>query len=245
MSETSKNVALVVGVGATNGLGAAIARRFAREGYHVHVAGRSAEKLKPIVAELEKAGGEASYSSGDASQAHTAANFVSNAAAKGELSVVVYNAGQNLRESIFDVTAETFEAFWRSNTLGGFLVGKAAALVLRDKGRGSILFTGASGSLRGRSGFAAFAASKAGLRALSQSMARELGPLGLHVAHVIVDGGIEGERFLSRFPEEAAKRGADGLLKTDELAQTYWMLHNQHRSAWTQEIDLRPWAEPF
>jgi len=113
------------------------------------------------------------------------------------------------------------------------------------RGRGTILFTGASGSLRGRASFAAFAAAKAGLRAVAQSMAREFGPQGLHVAHVVIDGGIGGARLLSRFPELKEERGVDGLLEIEAIAETYWQLHRQHRSAWTQELDLRPWVEKF
>ncbi|MCW5747973.1 MAG: SDR family oxidoreductase, partial [Alphaproteobacteria bacterium] len=129
--------------------------------------------------------------------------------------------------------------------LGGFLVGREAAKRLVPRGAGSIFFTGASGSLRGRAGFAAFAAAKAGLRAVAQSMARELGPKGIHVAHVVVDGGIGGARLLGRMPQLGAERGPDGLLSFEAIADTYWLLHSQHRSAWTHEIDLRPWVESF
>ena len=116
---------------------------------------------------------------------------------------------------------------------------------MADRGSGTILFTGASGSLRGKAGFAAFAAAKAGLRAVSQSMARELGPKGVHVAHAVIDGGIDGARLLSRAPDLRKTRGPDGLLNTAAIAETFWQLHIQHRSAWTQELDLRPWAEAF
>jgi NAD(P)-dependent dehydrogenase (short-subunit alcohol dehydrogenase family) len=128
---------------------------------------------------------------------------------------------------------------------GGFLVGREAARRLAPLGRGTIIFTGASASLRGKPGFAHFAAAKAGLRMIAQSMAREYGPLGIHVAHVVIDGGIEGDRLLSRMPNLAAERGEAGLLGIDAIADTYWNIHRQRRSAWTQEVDLRPFKEPF
>jgi NAD(P)-dependent dehydrogenase (short-subunit alcohol dehydrogenase family) len=246
MTDSTRKVALVVGVGSRQGLGAAIARRFASGGFHVLVAGRTAEKVQDVARDTqERSGGSVAALVGDASVEADARRFVEQAAAAGDLDVVLYNAGSNRRESIFDVTPQTFELFWREHTLGGFLVGQAAAREMRRAGKGSIFFTGASGSLRGKAGFAGFAAAKAGLRAVAQSMARELGPLNIHVGQVIVDGGIEGERFLSRFPDEVDRRGPDGLLKIEAIADTFWYLHHQHRSAWTLELDVRPWAERF
>ena len=152
---------------------------------------------------------------------------------------------QNQKIDFRQMEAATFEDFWRSNTLGGFLVGREAARRFVPLGRGSVFFTGATGSLRGMPGFAHFAASKAGLRMISQSMAREFGPLGLHVAHVIVDGAISGERVLSLFPGISARLGENGMLETAAIAETYWQLHLQHPSAWTQELDVRPFKEHF
>lgn len=246
MTNINGKVALVVGVGSRQGLGAAIAHRFAAGGFDVFIAGRTAQKLELTAADLRVATGRRiEVLVGDASNPVDAVRFVATAGADGALELVLYNAGSNRRESIFDVTPETFELFWREHTLGGFLLGQAAARYLTVKGAGSIVFTGASGSLRGKAGFAAFAAAKAGLRAVAQSMARELGPMGIHVGHVIIDGAIGGERFLSKFPGEQAKRGPDGLLQIDAIAEAYWTIHHQHRSAWTLELDLRPWAEPF
>jgi NAD(P)-dependent dehydrogenase (short-subunit alcohol dehydrogenase family) len=159
--------------------------------------------------------------------------------------LVVYNAGNNRRVDFRELSAETFEEFWRIGCLGGFLVGREAARRLVPLGRGTVIFTGASASLRGRPGFAHFAAAKAGLRAIAQSMAREYGPQGIHVAHVVIDGGIAGERLLSRVPNLLEERGKDGLLGIDAIAGAYWQVHRQHRSAWTHEIDLRPFKEPF
>ena len=159
--------------------------------------------------------------------------------------LVVSNAGDNRQLDFREVSAEGFEAFWRVGCLSGFLVGREAARRLVPLGRGTVIFTGASASLRGRPGYAHFAAAKAGLRAVAQSMAREYGPLGLHVAHVVVDGGIDGERLRKLRPQALEERGEDGLLGTEAIAEAYWQVHRQHRSAWTHELDLRPFGEPF
>jgi NAD(P)-dependent dehydrogenase (short-subunit alcohol dehydrogenase family) len=239
------STALIVGVGASEGVGAATARRFAREGFHVFVAGRTPAKLDKVVSEIRAAGGSAEALAGDASVEDDAARFVAAADAQGSLLVTVHNAGSNRRDSILDLQRADFEQLWREHCLGGFLVGRETARRMVPRGAGSIFFTGASGSLRGRAGFAAFAAAKAGLRAMAQSMARELGPKGIHVAHVVVDGGIGGARLLGRMPKLQEERGPDGLLSYEAIADTYWQLHTQHRSAWTLELDLRPWAESF
>jgi NAD(P)-dependent dehydrogenase (short-subunit alcohol dehydrogenase family) len=242
----SKNAtALVVGVGAGQGLGAASARRFAKAGLHVVIAGRTREKLEGVAAEIVAGGGSAEPLVGDASLEADAQRIVAAAEAHGPIALALHNAGSNRRDEILELQAADFEQLWREHCLGGFLVGREVARRMVPRGKGSILFTGASGSLRGKAGFAAFAAAKAGLRAVSQSMARELGPKGIHVAHVIIDGGIEGARLLGRFPDLKDRRGPDGLLSIEAIADTYWQLHNQHRSAWTQELDLRPWAEAF
>ncbi|HEX2892056.1 SDR family NAD(P)-dependent oxidoreductase [Vineibacter terrae] len=242
---TAKHTALIVGVGASEGVGAATARRFAREGFHVAVVGRTAAKVDKVAAEIRAAGGSAEALVGDAAVEADAARFVAAADAQNTLLVVVQNAGSNRRDSILELQRADFEQLWREHCLGGFLIGREAARRMVPRGSGSIFFTGASGSLRGKAGFAAFAAAKAGLRAVAQSMARELGPKGIHVAHVVVDGGIGGARLLGRAPQLRDERGPDGLLSYEAIADTYWQLHTQHRSAWTHEIDLRPWAESF
>ncbi|MBR0646018.1 SDR family NAD(P)-dependent oxidoreductase [Plastoroseomonas hellenica] len=241
-----KRVAIVVGVGAERGLGAALARRFAREGLHVVVAGRTQARLDQVAASIRAGGGSAEGIAADTTrEADVVALFDRAFTGDAVPELVVFNAGNNVRAPIRELEAEVFEAAWRVGTLGGFLVGREAARRLVPLGRGSILFTGASASLRGRAGFAGFAAAKAGLRAVSQSMARELGPLGIHVAHVVIDGGIAGERLESRAPQRVAEAGEDGLLDIDAIAEAYWQLHRQHRSAWTQELDLRPFKEGF
>ncbi|WP_029527878.1 SDR family NAD(P)-dependent oxidoreductase [Polaromonas glacialis] len=242
---TQNRSALIVGVGASRGLGAAAARRFAREGLHVVVAGRTAEKLDTVVAEICATGGSAHAVIGDGSNESDAKRFVASAEEYGPLELVLHNAGSNRRDAFLDLETSDFENLWREHCLGGFLTGRESARHMVARGRGTILFTGASGSLRGRAMFAAFAAAKAGLRATAQSMARELGPKGIHVAHVVIDGGIEGDRLLSAFPGRQNEKGPDGLLSIDAIAETYWQLHIQHRSAWTHELELRPWTEAF
>jgi NAD(P)-dependent dehydrogenase (short-subunit alcohol dehydrogenase family) len=159
--------------------------------------------------------------------------------------LIIFNAGNNQRIDFRELGAQQFEDFWRVGCYGGFLVGREAARRLAPLGRGTIIFTGASASLRGKPGFAHFAAAKAGLRMIAQSMAREYGLLGLHVAHVVVDGGIAGDRLLNRASTRTKERGEDGLLGIDAIADTYWHIHRQPRSAWTQEVDLRPFKETF
>jgi NAD(P)-dependent dehydrogenase (short-subunit alcohol dehydrogenase family) len=236
---------LVVGVGSAQGLGAAIAHRFGRAGYPVAIAGRNAEKLATTQAALRDAGVTVETVVGDASSAEDARRFVAAAQALAPLSIAVHNAGSNRPSPFLKVREQDFEAHWREHALGGFQTAQAALPALLERGGGSLFFTGASGSLRGKANFAPFASAKAALRNLSQSIAREFGPQGVHVGHVVVDGGIEGERLLSFRPQLKDERGPDGLLNIDAIAETYWVMHHQHRSAWTLELDVRPWAENF
>jgi NAD(P)-dependent dehydrogenase (short-subunit alcohol dehydrogenase family) len=236
---------LVAGVGSQQGLGAAIARRFGREGFPVAICGRNAEKLVATEAALRAEGLTVQAVAGDVSKAEDAQRFVAAAQALGPLAVAVQNAGSNRPSPFLKLTEADFEAHWREHALGGFQLAQAALPVLLERGEGSLFFTGASGSLRGKANFAPFASAKAALRNLVQSLAREFGPQGIHVGHVVVDGGIAGERLLSRMPQLAEQRGPDGMLNIDAIAETYWIMHNQHRSAWTLELDVRPWAESF
>jgi NAD(P)-dependent dehydrogenase (short-subunit alcohol dehydrogenase family) len=236
---------LVVGVGAAQGLGAAIARRLGRAGYPVTIAGRTAEKLDATAAALRDDGVAVTAVVGDASLAEDARRFVAVAQNAAPLAVAVHNAGGNRPAPFLKLTEAEFEAHWREHALGGFHLAQAALPALLERGGGSLLFTGASGSLRGKANFAPFASAKAALRNLAQSLAREFGPQGVHVGHVVIDGGIAGDRLLSRMPQLKDQRGPDGLLDIDAVAEAYWVLHHQHRSAWTLELDLRPWAESF
>jgi NAD(P)-dependent dehydrogenase (short-subunit alcohol dehydrogenase family) len=245
----SKPTAVVVGVGAEQGLGAAACRRFGKEGYHVVVAGRTPAKIEQVAATIITAGGSAEPISVDATKEGDIVRLFDHAMAPGKgftaADLVVFNAGNNQRLDFRELTAQAFEEFWRVGCFAGFLVGREAARRLVPLGRGTLIFTGASASMRGKPGFAHFAAAKSGLRMLAQSMAREFGPQGLHVAHVVIDGGIKGERLLSRAPDLLTQRGEDGLLGIDAIAETYWHIHRQPRSAWAHEVDLRPYKEPF
>jgi NAD(P)-dependent dehydrogenase (short-subunit alcohol dehydrogenase family) len=244
-----KPVAIVVGVGAELGLGAALCRRFAEGGHHVLVAGRSADKLEQVVRTIASKGGSAEPVLADTTREEDVVRLFDRAMTPGAgldpLDLVAYNAGNNRKLDFRELSAQMFEDFWRIGCFGGFLVGREAARRLVPLGHGTVLFTGASASLRGKPGFAHFAAAKAGLRMLAQSMAREYGPQGIHVAHVVIDGGINGDRLRRNRPEVIQERGEDGLLGVDAIAETYWQIHRQARSAWAQEIDLRPFKENF
>ncbi len=239
--------AIVVGVGAEVGLGGALCKRFARGGLHVFAAGRTPARLEALVAGIRGAGGTATAVPTDTTkEAQVLALFDAVERTTGAPpAAVVYNAGNNAFVPLRDTEAALFEDMWRVACFGGFLVGREAARRLAPLGRGTVLFTGASGSLRGRPGFAHFAAAKAGLRMLAQAMARELGPQGVHVAHVVIDGGIDGERLRTYAPQFVAAKGEGGMLDIDAIAETYWQIHTQHPSAWTHEVDLRPFKEPF
>lgn len=244
---------VVAGVGSIRGLGAAVARRFGREGYPVVIAGRNAEKLLATASDLEADGIHVRAVPGDVSKPDDVCRFIDVAEELAPLAIAVHNAGSNRPAPFLEMPQEEFEVHWREHALGAFNLARAAlpALLARQEPGlplhhgASLFFTGASGSLRGKANFAAFSAAKGALRNLSQSLAREFGPQGVHVAHVVIDGGIEGERLLSSRPELQATRGSDGLLNIDAIAEAYWTLHHQHRSAWTQELDLRPWSESF
>jgi NAD(P)-dependent dehydrogenase (short-subunit alcohol dehydrogenase family) len=245
----ASGTAVVVGVGAERGLGAALCRRFASEGYHVLVAGRTPEKITQVAKTICAGGGSAEAITVDTTREDDVIRLFDGAMSphngRAAADLVIFNAGNNRRIDFKELSAEQFEEFWRIGCFAGFLVGREAARRLAPLGRGTIIFTGASASLRGKPGFAHFAAAKAGLRMITQSMAREYGPLGIHVAHVVIDGGINGDRLLSRVPTLATERGEDGLLGIDAIADTYWSIHRQQRSAWTQEVDLRPFKESF
>ena len=240
-----KGSMLVVGVGASMGLGAAIARRFAYAGYPTVIAGRNASKLEATAAEMKANGARVQSVVGDGSVASDAARFVAAAQDWAPLAIAVHNAGSNRPAPFMKVSESHFETHWREHALGGFQLAQAALPSLLANSGGSLFFTGASGSLRGKANFAPFAAAKAALRGMSQSIAREYGPQNIHVAHIIVDGMIEGERLLSFRPQFKDEKGPDGMLNITAIADAYWMLHHQHRSAWTLELDLRPWAENF
>jgi NAD(P)-dependent dehydrogenase (short-subunit alcohol dehydrogenase family) len=243
---TLQRTAIVVGVGSEQGLGAALARRFAAEGHRVIVSGRTEAKVAKVARAIVDRGGKAEAFTADAAiESDVVALFDFAQASSHAVDLVVFNAGNNVRHDFRTMPADLFEQTWRVATFGGFLVGREAARRLAPSGRGSLIFTGATASLRGKPPFTAFASAKAALRSLAQSMAREFGPLGVHVAHVVIDGGIDGEKLNSAVPQLKEMRGADGLLNIDAIADAYWHLHTQHPSAWTHELDLRPFKEAF
>lgn len=244
-----KPTAIVVGVGAEQGLGAAVCRRFSEGGYHVFVAGRTAAKIDEVVTKIKAAGGSAEAIVTDATKEDQVIRLFDRATNPAEglepSDLVVFNAGNNRRVDFREIDAALFEDFWRVGCFAGFLVGREAARRFVPMGRGTVIFTGASGSLRGKPGYAQFAAAKAGLRMIAQSMAREYGPLGIHIAHVVIDGGINGDRLRRLRPQVLDERGEDGLLGIEPIAETYWQIHRQPCSAWAHEIDLRPFKESF
>ena len=237
-------VALIVGAGEATG--GAIARRFAREGFVTCVTRRHAEALKPLVESIEAAGGRARAFGSDARREEQVVELIQTIERDlGPIEVCVFNVGGNVRFPIRELTTRVYTKVWEMGALAGFLVGREAARVMAPRKRGTILFTGATASLRGGRGFAAFAGAKHALRALAQSMARELGPEGIHVAHVVIDGAIDTKFIREMFPERYALKEKDGILAPDAIAEAYWQLHLQPKSAWTHELDLRPWMEPF
>ncbi|PPD03412.1 MAG: glucose 1-dehydrogenase [Methylobacter sp.] len=238
--------ALVAGVGPKLGLGAALARRFAAEGLTVIIAGRSPDKLSLVADDINAGGGQVIAVPADATDEDGIRRIFQAATAEGmRLDIAVYNVDSNQSAPLLDTTLEHFTALWRQNTLGAFLFAREAARSMLPQGRGTVIFTGATASMRARPPFTGFAAAKAGVRAIAQGMAREFGPRGLHVAHVVIDGVIDGDRARRQFSQYVDSKGKDGLLHPDAIAESYWHLHNQHPSAWSHEIDLRPFKEPF
>lgn len=237
---------LLLGGGPPSGVGGAIALRFARAGHHVLVTGRTLAKLEATCAEIAAAGGSAEPLVCDVtSEPDLDAAFAALTRREGSVASVIYNAGNNFPTPFEALTAEQFEAHWRVGCLGGFLAAKRALPLLAAQRHGSMLFTGASASLRGKPNFAHFAAAKGALRNLVQALAREYGPRGVHVAHIIIDGVVDGDQARSRFSAYLDQLGEDGALDPAAIADTFLMVHDQPRSAWTQELDLRPFKEVF
>lgn len=246
LHDSPGSVAVVVGVGAQQGTGAALSRRFAREGLHTFVAGRTAEKIEAVAHEITQAGGKATPVVTDATAPEDIVRLLDLALEEGgSLDLVAYNAGNNQFRPLLEMEDAFFEELWRLCCFGGFLVGREAARRMVPRERGSILFTGATASLRARPPFTAFASAKAALRAVAHGMAREFGPQGIHVGHVIIDGVINGEIVNTRFPQIRERLGDNGMLDVDAIADAFWALHVQHPSAWSLELDLRPYKETF
>ncbi|WP_236168538.1 SDR family oxidoreductase [Pseudomonas atacamensis] len=238
----NKKVVLVVGAG--DATGGSIAKRFASEGFIACVTRRSADKLQPLVDAIIAEGGEAHGFACDARKEEDVIALIEDIETRvGLIEAFVFNIGANVPCSILEETARKYFKIWEMACFSGFLNAREVAKRMVTRQRGTILFTGATAGLRGASGFAAFAGAKHGIRALAQSMARELGPMNIHVAHVVVDGAIDTDFIRNSFPEKYATKDQDGILDPEHIAENYWYLHSQPRDAWTFELDLRPWNE--
>ena len=237
-------IAVVMGVGPVQGLGAQLCRRFAGLGLHVFVAGRTREKLDEVVSMIEADGNRATAYQADTTNEADVIRLFDEAAAAGPLSVGIFNAGNNTPGRIIDMDAAYFENSWRVGCFGGFLFAREALRRMRGNG-GTLLFTGASASMRGRAGFGAFNSFKAGLRTLAQALAKEYGPENIHVGHVVVDGAINGEKIRTRRPEIAARLGDEGMISIDGIVDAFEYLYKQPASAWTFEVDLRTSIETW
>ena len=241
---TQPQAALIVGAG--DATGGAIARRFARAGYTACVTRRTADKLAPLVQRIQAEGGQARAFGSDARDEAAMVELVASIEREvGTIEVAVFNIGANVRFKVVDTTERVYRKVWEMGALAGFLMGREVVKAMLPRGRGTIIFTGATASLRGGANFAAFAGAKHALRALAQSLARELGPQGIHVAHVVIDGAIDTAFIAENFPERYALKDRAGILDPEHIADNYWHLHQQPRSAWTHEMDLRPWLESF
>lgn len=244
MTITLNNKKVVLVVGAGDATGGAIARRFAREGYVACVTRRSVDKLQPLVDSIRQSGGEAHGFASDARKEDDVVALIQRIETEiGPIEAFVFNIGANVPCSILEETARKYFKIWEMACFSGFLNAREVALRMAKRKRGTLLFTGATAGLRGAAHFAAFAGAKHGLRALAQSMARELGPMNIHVAHVVVDGAIDTDFIRTQFPERYALKDEDGILDPEHIAENYWYLHSQPRDAWTFELDLRPWNE--
>jgi len=235
--------AVIIGVGAEQGLGAQLAKRFASEGLHVFVASRTQSRIDALTVEIEQAGGIATAVCADATNEEQVIKLFEKAGSG--LRLAIYNTGNNFSGQIIDMESDYFEKSWKSCCFGGFLFGREAVRRMVPSGNGTLLFTGASASLRGRANFGAFNSAKAGLRTLAQAMAKEYGPRGIHVGHVVIDGAIAGDKIMRHLPELAKKLGEDGMIKIEGIVDGYEYLYNQSPQAWTFELDLRTYIEKW
>ncbi|MGZ8919196.1 MAG: SDR family NAD(P)-dependent oxidoreductase [Methylobacter sp.] len=241
-----KCTAVIIGVGPEQGLGASLARFFSEKGLHVFIAGRSEGKLYNIAEKIRQSGGTVSTVLADATVERDVAHLFKMAQLNGNsIEIAAYNVDSNIPSPLLEMDTDTFTKLWQQNCQGAFFFGKEAVNAMKGQHRGTLFFTGATASLRAKPPFTAFASAKAGLRALAQGMAREFSPQGIHVVHAIIDGVIDGERARNQLPDYVTAKGKDGLLQLEAIVETYWSIHKQHPSAWTHELDLRPFKEPF
>ena len=239
------DIAIISGVGPEQGMGAQLAYRFAKLGLHVFVGGRTAASLHTVVAAIERGGGKATAVVADATDEQATVALFKQARAVGPITLVIYNTGNNTPGRIEDMTAAFFENSWRVCCFGGFLYGREAAKHMKADGGGTIIFTGASASMRGRPNFGAFNSSKGALRLMAHALAKEVGPEGIHVGHVVIDGAIAGDKIRTRFPEYAAKLGDDGLIDIQAIVDGYEYLYKQPRRGWSFEVDMRTAIETW
>ena len=235
-------------IGAGDFIGSAIAKRFAREGYTIFAGRRTADKLAKLKAEIEAEGGACVTRGLDARKEEDVTAFLNEADAHAPLEVCIFNPGANVNFPLLETTERVFRKVWEMACYGGFLTGREAARLMLPRGKGTILFTGATASLRGGKGYAAFASAKFGLRAVAQSMARELGPQNIHVAHLIIDAGVDTAFVRDRIKARGGDPDAlelDQLMNPESIADAYWYLHTQKRDAWTHELDVRPYRETW
>lgn len=241
---TQKKVALVIGAG--DATGGEIAKRFAQGGYITCMTRRNVDKLQPLIQDIEQSGGQAFGFASDARKEDQVIALVEKIEAEiGPIEVMVFNIGANVPCSILEETAQKYFKIWEMACFSAFLTGREVAKRMVTRERGTIIFTGATAGMRGSAYFAAFAGAKHALRALAQSMARELGPRNIHVAHVVIDGAIDTDFIQSSFPAMYAKKEQDGILNPTHIAENYWHIAHQPRDAWTHELDLRPWMEQW
>ncbi len=239
------DVAIISGVGPDQGMGAQLARRFASGGLHVFVAGRTQSKLDAVVDGITRDGGKATAMVADATDEQATLALFKQARAVGRIDLVIYNTGNNTPGRIEDMSAEFFEASWRAGCFGGFLYGREAIKYMKRDGTGTLLFTGASASLRGRANFGAFSSSKGALRNMAQAMAKEAGPDGIHVGHVVIDGAIGGDKIRKNLPDIAKKLSADGLIDIQAIVDSFEYLYKQPRRGWSFEVDVRTSIEQW
>jgi NAD(P)-dependent dehydrogenase (short-subunit alcohol dehydrogenase family) len=237
--------AVVIGVGPLRGLGAVLGEAAARDGLHVVVAGRTQAKLDAVAEAINQAGGKATAIACDTTDEAQVIELINRAEAIGPLALAIYNAGNNMPGDFLEMEADYFDQCYRVGLFGGFLFSREALRKMTPRGDGCLIFTGASASMRGKPWFAAFAAAKGGLRNLAQSLAREFQPRGIHVGHVVIDGGIYGEKIQTRVPDWYTEKGVEGLVGLEGIADSYLYLYRQPRNAWTHELDLRTHLENF
>ncbi len=231
--------AIIIGVGAEEGLGATLCKRFASLGKHVYVAGRTQSKLDKVVSKIKDSGGEATAFVTDCTVEDQVHELFETACHSGKLDIAIYNAGNNFRGQLIDMETDYFTDAWKVCCFGGFLFGREAIRRMQPNAKGTLIYTGASASLRGRAGYSAFNSSKAALRAFAQAIAKEYGPQGIHIGHIIIDGPINGEKIKTLFPDYAKEQGDEGMMNLEGIVDAYEYFYKQSKTAWSFEVDLR------